>query len=152
MIFHGKLHFQPGLQSQSPTGNPPSCKSFLGPAELLTTYKAFVHSLMKYCSLLWAGAPASHLSQLLTVETKALKSLVSPSMRLSLCASHSLIAGTSVVFLSLTVPSPVSSPPALCAICPHHVCAGCSTSAIKNYQNQESLLTFTLPFICFSHL
>ena len=36
-------------------------KFFLGPPELLTTYKAFVRSLMEYCSPLWAGAPASHL-------------------------------------------------------------------------------------------
>ena len=48
-----------------------SAKSFLSPPELLTTYKAFVHSLMEYCSPLWAGAPASHLSQLHAVETKA---------------------------------------------------------------------------------
>ncbi len=46
-------------------------KSFLGPPELLTTYKAFVRSLMEYCSPLWTGAPASHLSRLHAVETKA---------------------------------------------------------------------------------
>ena len=44
-------------------------KSFLGPPELLTTDKAFVHSLMEYCSPLWAGAPASHLSRLHAAET-----------------------------------------------------------------------------------
>ena len=36
-------------------------KTFLGPPELLTTYKAFVHRLMENCAPLWAGAPASHL-------------------------------------------------------------------------------------------
>ena len=46
-------------------------KSFLGPPELLTTNKAFVRSLMEYCSPLWAGAPVSHLSRLHAVETKA---------------------------------------------------------------------------------
>ena len=46
-------------------------KSFLSPPEILTTYKAFIRSLMEYCSPLWAGAPASHLSQLHAVETKA---------------------------------------------------------------------------------
>ena len=45
-------------------------KSFLGTPELLTTYKAFIHNLMEYCSPLWAGAPASHLSRLHAVETK----------------------------------------------------------------------------------
>ena len=36
-------------------------------------HKAFIHSLMEYCSPLWAGAPASHLAQLDAVETKAIK-------------------------------------------------------------------------------
>ena len=48
-------------------------KSFLGPPELLNTYKVFVCSLMEYCSLLWAGAPASHLSRIHAVETKAFR-------------------------------------------------------------------------------
>ena len=48
-------------------------KSFLGPPELLTTYKAFGYSLMEYCSPLWAGAPASHLSRLHAVESKAFR-------------------------------------------------------------------------------
>ena len=46
-------------------------KSFLSPPELLTTYKAFVHRLMEYCAFLWAGAPASHISRLHAVESKA---------------------------------------------------------------------------------
>ena len=48
-------------------------KSFLGPLELLTTYKAFVRSLMEYCPPFLADAPASHLSQLHAVETKAFR-------------------------------------------------------------------------------
>ena len=48
-------------------------KSFLGPPELLITYKAFFRSLMECCSSLWAGAPASHLSWLHAVETKAFR-------------------------------------------------------------------------------
>ena len=48
-------------------------KSFLGPPELLTTYKAFLHGLVEYCSPLWAGAPASRLSRLHAVETKEFK-------------------------------------------------------------------------------
>ena len=31
-------------------------KSFLGQLELLATDKTFVHSMMEYCSRLWAGA------------------------------------------------------------------------------------------------
>ena len=48
-------------------------KSFLGPPEVLTTYKAFVHSLMVFCSPLWAGDPTSHLSRLHAVVTKAFR-------------------------------------------------------------------------------
>ena len=36
-------------------------------------YKAFVHSLMEYCSLLYAGFPASHLAQHDAMETKVFK-------------------------------------------------------------------------------
>ena len=36
-------------------------------------YKAFVRSLMEYCSPFWAGTPSSHLSQLDAMETKAFK-------------------------------------------------------------------------------
>ena len=48
-------------------------KSILGTPELLSTYETFIHSLMKYCSPLWVGSPASHLAQLDTMETKAFK-------------------------------------------------------------------------------
>ena len=89
-------------------------KYFLGPLELLTTYKAFVRSLMEYCSPLWAGAPASHLSPLHAVETKAFRIIgISCDEAESLGPSLSLTAGRSVVFLSSTVSSPVS-PPVLC--------------------------------------
>ena len=37
-------------------------KSFLGTPEVLSTYKAFICSLMEYCSPLWAGSPASQLA------------------------------------------------------------------------------------------
>ena len=47
-----------------------------------------------------------------------------------LSASHSLTAGRSVVFLSSTFSSLVSPPPpAVSAICPHHISAGRSRSA-----------------------
>ena len=48
-------------------------KSFLYTPELLSTDKAFIHSLMECSSPLWVGAPASHLVQLDAVETKAFK-------------------------------------------------------------------------------
>ena len=86
-------------------------KSFLGPPELLTTYKAFVHSLMEYCSPLRVGAPASHLSRLHAVETKAFRIIgISHDEAESLGLSLSLTAGRPVVFLSSTVSSPVSPP------------------------------------------
>jgi len=48
-------------------------KSFLGKTELLTVDKAFLHSLMDYCSSRWSGTPASHPSLLDSAESKALK-------------------------------------------------------------------------------
>ena len=42
--------------------------SFLGTPELLSTYKAFIHSSLDHCSPLWA---VSHLAHLDAVETKA---------------------------------------------------------------------------------
>ena len=81
-------------------------KSFLGPPELLTTCKAFVVSLMGYCSLLWAGAPASHLSQLHTVETKAFQFIgISCDEAVSLGLSLSqrrLVAGLYVFYRLLS--------------------------------------------------
>ena len=46
--------------------------------------------------------------------------LVSPAMRLSLWASHSITAAWSVVFLSSTVSSPASPPCSLCDLSPPH--------------------------------
>ena len=104
-------------------------KSFLGPPELLTTYKPFVHSLMEYCSPLWAGAPASHLSRLHAVETKAFQIIgisrdEAESLGLSL-SHHRQVDGLFVFYCLLSG----LTPPALSAICPHHISAGHSRSA-----------------------
>ena len=48
-------------------------ESFLGTPEILSTDKAFIHSLMEYCSPIWAGATSSHLAQHDAVEIKAFK-------------------------------------------------------------------------------
>ena len=45
-------------------------KSSLGTPELLSTYKAFIHSLMEYCSPFWPGSPASYIARLDAVETR----------------------------------------------------------------------------------
>ena len=37
-------------------------KSFLGTPELISTKKAFIHSLMEYCSPLWAGYSATNVA------------------------------------------------------------------------------------------
>ena len=90
-------------------------KSFLGPPELLTTYKAFVHSLMEYCSPLWAGAPASHLSRLHAVETKAFQIIgISHDKAESFCLSlshHRQVGGLSVFFRLLSCLAPPHPPP-----------------------------------------
>ena len=78
---------------------------------------------MEYCSPIWVGAPASHLWK-----PRHFGPSASPATRLSLWASHSLTTGRSVIFLSSTVSSPVS-PPALSAICPHHISSGRLRSA-----------------------
>ena len=100
--------------------------------ELLTTYKALVCSLMEYCSPLWADAPASHLSRLHAVETKAFRIIdisrdEAESLGLSL-SHHRQVGGLSVFYrlLSSLAPPP---PPALSAICPHHISAVRSRSA-----------------------
>ena len=103
MIFSGNPHFQPRLQSQLPTGNPPSCKVLPQP-----TYKVFFCSRMEYCSPLLTGAPASHLSRLHAVETKAFSIIGIDRDEAESLASHTLTAGRSVVFLSSTVSSLVS--------------------------------------------
>ena len=48
-------------------------KSFFGTPEIQSTYKAFICSFTEYYSPLWAACPASHLTQLDTMETKACK-------------------------------------------------------------------------------
>jgi len=61
-----------GLQSQLLTLHP-SCKVIPWTPELRSTDKAFIHSLMEYCSTLWAGSPASRFAHLDAVETNACK-------------------------------------------------------------------------------
>ena len=104
-------------------------KSFLGPPELLTTYKAFVPSLMEYFSFLSAGAPASHFFRLHSVETKAFRIIGisrNEAESLGLSLNHRRQVGGLSVFYRL-----LSSlaPPALSPICPHHISAGRSRSA-----------------------
>uniref|UniRef100_A0A8C4N128 Uncharacterized protein n=1 Tax=Eptatretus burgeri TaxID=7764 RepID=A0A8C4N128_EPTBU len=99
-------------------------KSFLSPPELLTTCKAFVRSLMEYCSPLRAGAPASHLSRLHAVETKAFRIIGisrDEAESLSLSLSHRRQVGGLSNFHSL-------------------------------FSRQVGPLFFTLLFLCFSRL
>ena len=72
---------------------------------------------MVYCSPLWAGAPASHLSWLNAVETKAFR-IIGISCSEAESLGLSLTSGRSVVFLSSTVSSLVSPPSPLCLIYP----------------------------------
>ena len=85
-------------------------KSFLGTPELLTTYKAFIHSLMEFFSQLWGGAPASHLARLHAVEIKAFRIIGISRDEAESLGLSSLTAGRSAVFLSSTVSSPASPP------------------------------------------
>jgi len=71
--FLDKPYLNVGLQISCRLGILHRTKSFLGTPELPSTNKAFIHSLMEYCSPLWDGSPASHLAQLDTVETKTFK-------------------------------------------------------------------------------
>ena len=130
-----------------------NAKSFLGLPELLTSHKASVHSLMEYCSPLWARAPAFHPSRFHAVETKAFRIIgishgEAECLGLSL-SHHRQVGGLSVFYRLLSG----LAPPALSAICSPHISAGCSRSAnnplLLNYQNHESLLTFTLSFLFF---
>ena len=52
--------------------SPPSMPDYVSPV-LLSTDKAFIHSLMEYCSLLWAGSPTSLRAQPDAMETRAFK-------------------------------------------------------------------------------
>ena len=90
-------------------------KSFLSPPEL-TTSKAFVRSLIEYCSPLCAGAPASYLSQLHAVETKAFRIICisrDEVESLGLSLSHRRQVGGLSVFYRL-LSGLASPPPLLC--------------------------------------
>ena len=87
-----------------------------------------MHSLMEYCSPLWAGAPASHLSRLHAVETKAFR-IIGISRGEAESLGLSLSHRRSVVFLSSNVSSPVSHPLLCLRYVPPHFSAGCSRSA-----------------------
>ena len=84
---------------------------------------------MEYCSPLWAGAPASHLSRLHAVETRAFKIIGisrNEAESLGLSLNHRrLVGGLSVFYRLLSS----LAPPALSAICPHHISTGRSRSA-----------------------
>ena len=67
-----------------------------------STYKTFIHSLMEHCSPLWAGSPASHLSQLNTVESTPSRLLESSVLKLNVRAYHFAIGDRLVVSLSST--------------------------------------------------
>ena len=79
--------------------------------------------------------------------------MVSSVVRLSLWASHSLITGRSVVFLSSTVSSPVSSLCSVCDLSPPYFRTALKVRqqppSAKTTINHESLLTFTLSFLFF---
>ena len=114
MTFPGKATFQ--TLPPKPVADWESsvrAKSFLGPPEILTTYKAFVHSLMEYCSPLWAGAPASHLSRLHAVETKAFRIIGisrNEAESLGLSINHRrLVGGLSVFYRLLSSLAPLLS-------------------------------------------
>ena len=75
-------------------------KSFLGTPELLSTKKAFIHSLMESCSSFWAGSSASHSAQIDVMKTKAFKIIViycaeAELMDISL-SHHRQVCGVSV--------------------------------------------------------
>uniref|UniRef100_UPI00358EB7ED armadillo repeat-containing protein 3-like n=1 Tax=Myxine glutinosa TaxID=7769 RepID=UPI00358EB7ED len=68
----------------------------LGTPVLLSTYKAFIHMLMEYCSPFWDGAPASHLAEVDAVEVKAFNIIgishdKAETMGLSLCHRRQIL-------------------------------------------------------------
>ena len=84
---------------------------------------------MEYCSPLWAGAPAAHLSRLHAVETRAFRIIgishdEAESVGLSL-SQRRQVGGLSVFYRLLSSLAPTT----LSAICPHHISAGHSRSA-----------------------
>ena len=97
--------------------------------EHMTTYKAFISSLMEYCSPLWAGAPASHLSRLHAVETKAFRFIgisCGEAESFGFSLSHRRQVGSLSVFYFILYGL---APSAVSAIRPHHISAGHSRSA-----------------------
>ena len=113
----------------------------------MTTYKAFVHSLMEYCSPIWTGAPASQLSRLHAVETKAFR-IVGNSRgeaeSLGLSLSHRRQVGGLCLVLSPLRPRH----PLLCLrYVPHIFPQGASRSAsnpcLVKLPKSRKMLTFT---------
>ena len=106
-------------------------KSFLGTPELLSTYKAYIHSLVEYCSPLWAGDPASHLAQLDAVEAKAFKIIGisrDEAESMSLSFHHRRQVGGRSVFHRLL---PGLAPSVLSVLCPPQVPPGHTRSTIN---------------------
>ena len=118
---------------------------------------AFIHSLMEYCSPLWADASVSHLAQLVAKETKAFKI---NGMKLwayeAESAYHFHIADRLVVWSFCLLPPLGPAPSALSMLCTPQGFAGC-TRSISNPQLvklpksriQGSLLSSTLSFLVF---
>ena len=122
MIFLGQTTFQnwpPKPSRQLDIRH--STKSFLGTPEPRSIYKTFICSLMEYCSPLWAGSPASHLSQLYAVETKAFKIIGISAMKPGPWASHFPIIDNSVVSLFHRLLFGLASS-ALSVLCPRGFC------------------------------
>ena len=84
---------------------------------------------MEYCSPLWAGAPASHLSWLHAVETNAFRIIGisrDEAEPLGLSLSHCRqVGGLSVFYRLLSGLTPLT----VSAICPHQISTRCSRSA-----------------------
>ena len=112
MIFPGKATFPTWLPKPVADWESSIVQSFLGPPELLTTYKAFVRSLMEYCSPLGLVLlPPTFLGFTLW-KPRHFGSLASPAMRQSLWASHShrrLVGGLSVFYRLLSSLAPLLS-------------------------------------------
>uniref|UniRef100_A0A8C4Q7D4 Uncharacterized protein n=1 Tax=Eptatretus burgeri TaxID=7764 RepID=A0A8C4Q7D4_EPTBU len=129
-------------------------ESFLGTPEFLTTYKAFVCSLMEYCSPLWGGAPASHLSRFHTVETKAFRVIgisryeaeslclsLSPQTGLVVCLSSTRITAHLHSFIPLfSPPSEQTSTLSSIPLFPQGLQSSCSLSLIFPHTKQRPFL------------
>ena len=111
---------------------------------------------MEYCSPLWAGAPASHLSWIHAVETKAFRIIGisrDEAESLGLSLSHRKQVGGLSVFYR---PFSSLALPVLFVICPHHISTGRSRSANNPLlvKLPKSRITAHLHFFIplFSHL